>query len=219
MTIKNKTMMRCAVFASGGGSNFQVLIDRKNSGDLHVELSVLVVNNSTAGAVERARRNGIPVVHCAPSHFDDEQQYCDELQRHLDHYGVELIVLAGYMKKLPGAIVRKYCNRVINIHPALLPAFGGKGMYGAKVHQAVLDYGAKISGITIHFADEEYDHGPIILQVGVPVLDDDTVETLSARVLAMEHENLWRVVEAVGRGKIHVEGRRVRGQIWPYCRS
>ena len=206
-------MMQCAVFASGGGSNFQSLIDRKNVGDLHVDLSVLVVNNSGAGAVERAKRNGIPVVHCAPSHFDDEQRYTEELQRHLERYRIELIVLAGYMKKLPRAIVLNFRNRIINIHPGLLPAFGGKGMYGAKVHQAVLDYGAKISGITIHFADEEYDHGPIILQATVPVMDDDTVETLAARVLTIEHENLWRVVEAVGGGSVRVEGRRVLGQI------
>jgi phosphoribosylglycinamide formyltransferase-1 len=213
MVIEGESMMRCAVFASGGGSNFQSLIDRKNAGDLHVDLSVLVVNNSGAGAVERAKRSGIPVVHCAPSHFDDEQRYTDELQRHLQHYAIELIVLAGYMKKLPRAIVQNYRSRIINIHPGLLPAFGGKGMYGAKVHQAVLDYGAKISGITIHFADEEYDHGPIILQATVPVLDDDTAQTLAARVLAIEHANLWRVVEAVGRGSIRVEGRRVLGQI------
>jgi formyltetrahydrofolate-dependent phosphoribosylglycinamide formyltransferase len=206
-------MMRCAVFASGGGSNFQSLLDRKASGDLHVDLSVLIVNNSQAGAVARAKQNNIPVIHCAPSHFAKEESYVEELNRCFAQYAIELIICAGYMKKLPNAIVHSYHNRIINIHPGLLPAFGGKGMYGANVHRAVLDYGAKISGITAHFIDEEYDHGPVILQVAVPVMEDDTAETLAARVLLVEHANLWRAVEAVGRGSIHVEGRRVRGQI------
>jgi phosphoribosylglycinamide formyltransferase-1 len=201
------------VFASGGGSNFQSLIDRKLSGDLHVELSVLIVNNSGAGAAERARKHGIPVVHCAPSLFEDEARYSEALQNHLNRYGAELLILAGYMKKLPGNIVENYRNRIINIHPGLLPSFGGKGMYGKKVHQAVLDYGAKISGITIHFVDEEYDHGPIIHQAVVGVRDDDTVNTLAARVLEAEHANYWKIVEAIGQGALRVEGRRVFGEV------
>ncbi len=205
--------MRCAVFASGGGTNFQSLIDRRKSGDLHVDLSLLIVNNSTAGAVERAKRDNIPVVHLAPSRYDDEETYCNELLKHLQRFSIEMIVLAGYMKKLPASVVRKYHNRIINIHPALLPAFGGKGMYGARVHQAVIEYGAKISGITIHFVDEEYDHGPIIFQKSVPVSDSDTPESLAKKILAVEHENLWRAVEAVGCGRVRVEGRRVFGEI------
>jgi phosphoribosylglycinamide formyltransferase-1 len=205
--------MRCAVFASGGGSNFQSLLDRKAAGELQVELCVLIVNNSGAGAVQRAQNSGVPVVHCAPSHFTDQAVYAEELQRHLDHYRVDGIVLAGYMKMLPAPLVQKYRNRIINIHPGLLPAFGGKGMYGSRVHRAVLDYGAKISGITVHFVDEEYDHGPVIYQQAVPVLDSDTPQTLAARVLAVEHDSLWRVVNAFGRGTIRVEGRRVFGEI------
>jgi phosphoribosylglycinamide formyltransferase-1 len=206
-------MMRCAVFASGGGSNFQALLDRKDTGELHVDLCVLIVNNSTAGAAEKARLRGMPVVHLAPTHFPDETAYSAALMETLQRYGVELIALAGYMKKLPPAIVAAYRNRIINIHPGLLPAFGGKGMYGAHVHKAVLDYGAKVSGITVHFVDEEYDHGPIILQVAVPVLDGDTAETLAARVLAAEHANFWRAIEAAGRGALRIEGRRVAGEI------
>jgi phosphoribosylglycinamide formyltransferase-1 len=124
-----------------------------------------------------------------------------------------LIVLAGYMKKLPRAVVGAYRHRIINIHPGLLPAFGGKGMYGLNVHKAVIDYGAKVSGITVHFADEEYDHGPIILQETVAVHDDDTPETLAARVLEAEHANFWRAVEAVAQGRVHVDGRRVVGRV------
>jgi len=205
--------MRIAVFASGGGSNFQALLDRKACGDLHVEFASLFVNNSCAGAVVRAQRNGVPVVHCAPSHFEHESEYVDNLRQHLQKCQAELIVLAGYMKKLPEAIVSAYRNRIINVHPGLLPAFGGKGMYGNRVHEAVLNYGAKVSGVTIHFVDEEYDHGPIILQAPVPVMDDDTVATLSARVLIQEHPNFWRAIEAIARNDLRIEGRRVVGRI------
>ena len=206
-------MMRLAVFASGGGSNFQALLDRKNSGDLHVDFCLLIVNNSNAGAAQRAQRAGIPVEHCAPSHFPTEEAYVAALQGLLIRYGVDFIALAGYMKKLPRAIVASYRERIVNIHPGLLPAFGGKGMYGLNVHRAVLDYGAKVSGITVHFIDEEYDRGPIILQQAVPVLDNDTVETLASRVLAAEHDNFWRAIEAFSRGTLRVEGRRVVGEI------
>ncbi len=202
--------MRCAVFASGGGSNFQCLVDRKNAGDLHVELGVLVVNNSRAGAVKRAEEQKIPVVHCAPTGFPTEEAYTERLERHLKEYRIELIVLAGYMKKLPAPVVRAYRNRIVNIHPGLLPAFGGKGMYGMNVHRAVLEYGAKISGISVHFVDEEYDHGPVIFQTTVPVHCDDSPETLAARVLEAEHAHYWRVVEALGRGSVRIEGRKVR---------
>jgi len=204
---------RCAVFASGGGSNFQSLIDHRDTGELKAELCVLVVNNSTAGAAERARKSCIPVLHCAPSHFDDETVYAETLLRHLDEYNVDCIVLAGYMKMLPSQLVRRFRNRIINIHPGLLPAFGGKGMYGSNVHKAVLEYGAKVSGITVHFVDEEYDHGPVIYQQTVPVLDDDTPELLAARVLAVEHASLWKVVNAVSTGAVRVEGRRVFGEV------
>ncbi|MBN1307161.1 MAG: phosphoribosylglycinamide formyltransferase [Chitinispirillaceae bacterium] len=206
-------MMRCAVFASGGGSNFQALLDRKGAGDLHVEIAVLVVNNSSVGAVERAKKNSISVVHCAPSQFETEERYVESLRGHLQHYGVELIVCAGYMKKIPSPVVHAYRNRILNIHPGLLPAFGGKGMYGERVHKAVLEYGAKISGITVHFIDDEYDHGPIIMQRAVPVRDGDTPEKLAARVLKAEHAHYWRAVEAVGSGRIRIEGRRVVGRI------
>jgi phosphoribosylglycinamide formyltransferase 1 len=206
-------MVHCAVFASGGGSNFQSLIDRKKSGELTVDLSLLIVNNSGAGAVKRAEDNGIPVVHCAPSHFESETQYARELEANLDKYRIEYILLAGYMKKLPSVIVTRFRNRILNIHPGLLPAFGGKGMYGKRVHQAVLDFGAKISGITIHFVDEEYDHGPVIFQDVIPVKDDDNADSLASRVLQLEHASYWRVADAVCNGRMKVEGRRVIGTV------
>jgi len=202
--------MRCTVFASGGGSNFQALLDRRASGDLKsVDFALMIGNNSSAKAFDRARDSGISTMHMAPSHFVDEDAYAKRLGDALTEAGTELIVLAGYMKKLPSPIVRQYQNRIINIHPGLLPAFGGKGMYGINVHRAVLEYGAKLSGITVHFVDEEYDHGPVILQKSVPVLDGDDEHTLAARVLEAEHGNYWRAVEAVASGGVRVDGRKV----------
>ncbi|MDR0306648.1 MAG: phosphoribosylglycinamide formyltransferase [Chitinispirillales bacterium] len=214
--------LRCAVFASGGGSNFQALLDRRTKGDLHVDFVLMIGNNSKAAAFDRARSNNIPALHLAPSHFDDEESYAQALTDALVEAKVELIVLAGYMKKFPSRIVKEYHNRIVNIHPALLPAFGGKGMYGINVHKAVLEYGAKVSGITVHFVDEEYDHGPVIMQAAVPVLDDDNVETLAARVLEAEHQNYWVAVEAIAQGQIRVIGREVvhtKLRIYPYEKS
>jgi phosphoribosylglycinamide formyltransferase 1 len=206
-------MLKCAVFASGGGSNFQALIDRKEAGDLPVELALLIGNNSAANAFERARRHGIPGIHIPPSRFPDEGAFAAHLLSILRERSIDLIALAGYMKKIPHQVVAAYPNRIVNIHPALLPAFGGPGLYGEKVHQAVLDCGAKVSGITIHFVDDEYDHGPIIYQETVPVLDDDDAHSLAKRVLAVEHAGYWKVLRAISAGCITVRGRRVYGRV------
>jgi len=205
--------LRCAIFASGGGSNFQALINRKESGDLHVDFVLMVGNNSTAGAFEKARKHNIPSVHLAPSHFKSPDDYQSRLLAVLQEYRVELIVLAGYMKMLPSEVVHLYHNRIVNIHPGLLPAFGGKGMYGSRVHQAVLDYGAKITGVTVHFVNEEYDEGPVICQAPVKVNDTDDCQTLAGRVLEVEHSTYWRAIEAIAKGVIRVEGRRVTGYV------
>ncbi|NLD98658.1 MAG: phosphoribosylglycinamide formyltransferase [Fibrobacter sp.] len=204
-------MLRCAVFASGGGSNFQALLDRKEAGDLHVDFVLVLGNNSQAGAFERARKNNIPCIHFSSVQYPDLREYTAGMLSILDQYKVDLIILAGYMKMLPAEVVRLYRNRIVNVHPGLLPAFGGKGMYGSRVHQAVIDYGAKITGVTVHFVDEEYDHGPVIMQAPVAVLDTDDAYTLAERVLKVEHDTLWRAIEGIAQGKIVVEGRRVTG--------
>jgi phosphoribosylglycinamide formyltransferase, formyltetrahydrofolate-dependent len=205
--------MKCAIFASGGGSNFQELINRKESGDLHVDFALFIGNNSSAFAFERARKHSIKSLHIAPSHFPDENKYASKLLSVLRENKVELIALAGYMKKIPREILAAFPNRIVNIHPALLPAFGGKGLFGEKVHQAVLDYGAKVTGITIHFVDEEYDHGPIIFQDTVKVLDSDDAHTLAMRVLALEHASYWKALKGIASGAITVKDRRVYGTI------
>lgn len=205
--------LRCAVFASGGGSNFQALLDRKQSGDLHVDFVLMVGNNSTATAFDRARKHNIPSVHLAPSHFSSSAEYQKRLLDLLDEYRIELIILAGYMKMLPTEVVHRYRNRIVNIHPGLLPAFGGKGMYGSHVHQAVLDFGAKVTGVTVHFVNEDYDQGPVICQVTVKVDDKDDCKALAERVLKVEHDTYWRAIEAIAQGRIRVEGRRVIGDV------
>jgi phosphoribosylglycinamide formyltransferase-1 len=203
--------LRCAVFASGGGTNFQSLLDRQKTGDLHVDFALFIGNNSGAAAFERARKHAIPAVHCAPSHFASKEEYARKLAALLQEHRVELIVLAGYMKKLPSQIVKTYRNRIVNIHPALLPSFGGKGMYGGRVHEAVIASGVKVTGVTVHFVDDKYDHGPIILQRTVEVLDTDDPHSIAERVLTVEHASYWQAIEALALGKITVAGRRV---IW-----
>jgi phosphoribosylglycinamide formyltransferase-1 len=205
--------MKVAIFASGGGSNFQALLDRKKSGDLPVEFVLVVGNSSKAKAFDRARDSGIETLHISPSHFEEESKYTKTLLKALKDKGVELIVLAGYMKKIPSKLIEEFRNRIVNIHPALLPAFGGQGMYGMNVHKAVLDYGAKLTGITVHFVDEKYDHGAIIYQESVVVKDGDSAEDIAANVLKVEHNSLWRAVSAIAQGKISVESGRVVGEI------
>lgn len=194
--------MRLAVFASGGGSNLQVLLDAPNTG--HVVL--VISDRHSAGALQRAVERGIAVAVISPAeHPDFGQALLDTLVE----YEVEAIALAGYLRHIPDVVVQAYRNRILNIHPSLLPAFGGKGLYGRRVHQAVLDYGAKVTGATVHFVDETYDTGPIVLQKAVPVFPDDTAESLAERVLAVEHRIYPEAVQLLVADRLRVEDRRV----------
>jgi phosphoribosylglycinamide formyltransferase-1 len=179
--------MKLAVFASGGGSNFQAIVDAAASGRFSGEVVLCVSNRKAAGVLERAQTAGIPTVVLSPRNFDDAAEYEDVLLVTLSRYGVDFIALAGYLQKIPPKIVERFRGRIVNIHPALLPAFGGKGMYGIHVHEAVLAAGVSTSGATVHVVAEEYDTGPIVLQEAVPVEPGDTPETLAARVLEVEH--------------------------------
>ncbi len=202
-------MIKVAVMASGGGSNFQAILDRIKAGLLHAKVVLLISNNSKSGAMEKARAAGVEALHLAPSAFAVESEYAQTLQGHLSRTGAELIVLAGYMRKLPKEIVRQYRNRILNIHPALLPAFGGKGMYGDHVHEGVIEYGARITGVTVHLVDEEYDDGAIVMQKAVEVDPNDTADSLAARVLTVEHDTYWRAIELFAQGRVHITGRKV----------
>jgi phosphoribosylglycinamide formyltransferase-1 len=179
-----------AVFASGGGTNLQSLIDSCKDGALDGNISAVISNNSGAYALERARNENIDAYHISGKKFPERERFVGEMLRTLENHKVNLIVLAGYMKLLPVEVVRKYRNRILNIHPALLPKYGGKGMYGMNVHKAVIESGDRISGATVHFVDEIFDHGVILIQRTVPVLPDDDPESLAARVLKVEHKIL-----------------------------
>lgn len=183
-----------AVFASGGGTNLQALIDASRRGVFDGEIAAVISNNSGAYALERAKQAGIASYHISGGKFPEIGQLTAEILRALENHKVNLIVLAGYMKLLPVEVVRKYKNRILNIHPALLPKYGGKGMYGMNVHRAVIESGDKISGATVHFVDEIFDHGVILIQRTVPVLPGDDPETLAARVLEVEHKILPQAV-------------------------
>ncbi len=203
--------MNIAVFASGSGSNLQQIIDRQKSGELPVKISLFVGNNSKAPCFERAQEAAIPTLHISQSHFKTEEIYTEKLLTALKDAAVELIILAGYMKMLPPALIAAYPFKIINVHPALLPSFGGEGMYGIHVHRAVKEHGCRISGITIHFVDEEYDRGAIIHQESVPVFETDSAEDIAERVLNCEHNIYWQVIKAIAQKSIYVKNGRVCG--------
>ncbi|HEU4463997.1 MAG TPA: phosphoribosylglycinamide formyltransferase [Gemmatimonadota bacterium] len=193
-------MIRVAVFASGRGSNLEALFDSLE-GRRDAAVVLVASDRADAPALERARRRGVRTAVLAAT---DAGGMLAALERR----EVDWIVLAGYLKRIPGEVVRRYRNRILNIHPALLPAHGGKGMYGERVHAAVLKSGEKVSGASVHLVDEEYDRGPVVAREEVPVDPGDDPATLAARVLEVEHRLLPAVVIAAAEGRIRVEGGR-----------
>jgi formyltetrahydrofolate-dependent phosphoribosylglycinamide formyltransferase len=204
--------MNIAVFASGRGSNFQAILNAVGDGRLPALVALLVSNNSSAGALELARSQHIPAIYLSQKQCASEEAYVEQLLELLTRHKVDLIALAGYMKKIPVQVIARFRNRILNIHPALLPAFGGPGMYGIHVHEAVLASGVRQSGATVHIVDEEYDKGPIVMQKTVDVLPGDTPELLAARVLKIEHEIYPQALAAFAAKRVHIEGRSVRIQ-------
>jgi phosphoribosylglycinamide formyltransferase-1 len=192
-----------AVFGSGRGSNFQAILSAIGAGRIpRTRVQLVVSNNSSAGILDIARKHALLAVHLSQKQFPDERAFAHALLSLLRKQGVNLIVLAGYMKRLPARLVDAYRNRIVNIHPALLPKYGGQGMYGMHVHEAVIASGDQVSGVTVHLVDEEYDHGQILLQRSVPVLQGDTPQTLAARVLPVEHELYPEAIRMIAEGKI-----------------
>jgi len=201
--------IRVVAFASGGGSNVRAIYNNIVEGKLNALLAGVISNNSSCGALEHARHNDIPAFHISRKQFQTETAYEQKLLDVLQSLHTELIVLAGYMKMMPESIVRAYKNKMLNIHPALLPSFGGRGLYGHFVHQAVLDYGCKVSGVTVHLVDAEYDTGAPILQRCVPIKDDDTPETLAARVLEEEHKIYSDAIQLFAESRVKIDRRKV----------
>ena len=203
-------MLNIAVFASGRGSNFESLHRAILDQNIPARIVVVISNNSQAGALAIARSQNIPALHLSQKNFSDEEHYVQHLLRVLNSYAVNFIVLAGYMKKIHGEIISSFHNKIINIHPALLPKFGGAGMFGHHVHEAVIAAKEKKSGATVHIVDEEYDRGAIVLQDSVEVEEHDTPESLAAKVLKIEHVLLPKVVRLFAENKIIIENRIVR---------
>ncbi len=199
---------RLVVMVSGGGTNLQALIDACAVGRISARISGVISNKPGVYALERAQSAGIPTAVIRPSDHGAQEELDKAIISAIERFGGQALILAGYMSILGKEVVSRY--KIINIHPALIPSFCGKGFYGLRVHKAVLDYGAKVSGATTHFVDEGTDTGPIIMQKCVPILDGDTPEALAARVLEVEHEILVESVKLLCEGKLELEGRRVR---------
>ncbi len=192
---------RVAVLVSGSGTNLQALLDRfRTGGDPAARIVGVLASSPDAGALDRAHRAGVPTAV-----LGSREEDADRIRTVLDGWASNLVVLAGYLRRVPPDVVRRYRGRMLNVHPALLPAFGGKGMYGRRVHEAVLEEGVRVTGVTVHFVDEEYDRGPIAAQWPVPVLEGDDPERLAARVLRVEHRVLPEVVAAVARGVVRLD--------------
>jgi phosphoribosylglycinamide formyltransferase 1 len=198
--------MNLGFLVSHNGSNMQAIINACKSGTLNAVPAVVISNNSDSGALARARQESIPCT-CLNSKTHPFPESLDEaILESLLRHSVDIVILAGYMKKLGTKTLRRFSGAVLNIHPALLPKFGGKGMYGIHVHEAVLAAAEKETGVSIHLVDEEYDRGPVIAQTRVPVMPEDTPETLAARVLVQEHVLFSAVLQKIARGEITIPG-------------
>ncbi len=200
-------MLRVGVLVSGGGTNLQAIIDSIGNGDItNTSIEVVISNNKNAYALERAKNAGIDAVCISPKDYADRADFNEALIKCLDEYALDLVVLAGCLVVLPEELIRKYKNRIINIHPSLIPAFCGTGFYGLKVHEAALERGVKVVGATVHFVDEGTDTGPIIFQKPVMVKEGDTAEILQRRVM---EEAEWKImpmaIDAIANGRVEID--------------
>lgn len=198
--------LRIAVLASGNGTNFQAILDACRSGEIDGEIVALITNKRHAYAITRARQAGVEVIVMEPEKFKSRTLYCAKMAKALLERNVELVCLAGYLLKLEPCMVRAFPNRILNIHPALLPKYGGKGMYGRHVHDAVIKSGEAESGCTVHLVNEIYDEGPIIAQGKVAVDPSDTPESLAEKIHPVEHRLYVQVVRDVCAGKLDLDG-------------
>ncbi|MDA0986028.1 MAG: phosphoribosylglycinamide formyltransferase [Bacteroidetes bacterium] len=191
-------MLRVVVFASGRGSNLENLINASKKSNTYKIVGV-ISNNSNSGAIQIAKKNNISSFHFSLKNFINEEEFVNSLIQELQNLNCQLVVLAGYMKKVPKMVISKFENKIINIHPALLPEFGGEGMYGENVHKAVLESKNKYSGATVHFVNKDYDKGNILLQEKIEVFENDTIDSLAKRVLEVEHKILPLAIEVLAK--------------------
>ena len=204
-------MLKLAVLVSGGGTNLQAIIDAISAGKItNACISVVISNNANAYALERARAHGIEALCISPKDFESREAFNQAFLDKLNSYNVDLVVLAGFLVVLPEMMIKEYTNRIVNIHPSLIPSFCGKGFYGLKVHEGVLARGGKVTGATVHFVDEGTDTGPIILQKAVEVEQGDTPEVLQRRIMEQAEWNILpETINLIANGKVHVDGRVV----------
>lgn len=207
MSDKPASKLRIAVLISGGGTTLRNLIEKRNAGELDVDFRLVVSSNAQAGGLRFASEAGIPWVVLERSAYSSTEHYSRVVFNACRDAGADLVVMGGFLKHV--LVPEDYAGRVMNIHPSLVPAFCGKGFYGQKVHAAALEYGVKVSGCTVHWVDDHYDHGPIILQRTVEVRSDDTPETLAARVFVEECNALPQAISWVAQGRLRLDGRRV----------
>lgn len=203
-------MLKLGVLISGGGTNLQAIIDNIENGNINGKIVLIVSNRKEAYGLERGKKAGIESLYINPKDFNSHQEYNLHLIKEFKDRNVDLIVLAGYLKILSPEFIKEFKNRIINIHPSLIPSFCGDGFYGERVHKAVLDYGCKITGATVHFVDEGTDTGPIILQKCVEVAEDETVQSLQKKVLEIEHKILVEAVKLFCDKRISIKGRHVK---------
>lgn len=196
-----------AVLISGGGTTLLNLIEKINNGSLPVEIKLVISSSSKAGGLQYAAGESIPTLVVRRNDCDSPEAFSEAVFGPCREAGIELVVMGGFLKHIP--IPPDFENRVMNIHPGLIPAFCGQGFYGQRVHEAVLEYGAKVSGCTVHFVDNEYDHGPVILQRAVPVEEGDTPKSLAERIFHAECEAYPQAISLFAAGKLKVENRRV----------
>lgn len=199
-------MLKLGFLASHRGSNMQSIIDACKAGQLAAEPAVVISNNADSGALERARQEGIPARHLSNRSEGSEAAVDEAIANTLAEFEVELVILAGYMKRIGPRTLAEFENRILNIHPCLLPKYGGQGMYGMRVHEAVIAAGDTESGVTIHLVNEEYDKGAILAQQSVAVHEGDTAESLAERVLAVEHSLYADTIARIANGDIKLEG-------------
>lgn len=204
-------MLKLAVLVSGSGTNLQAVIDAINAQKIkNAKISLVISNNKNAYALKRAEQNGIPAKCISPKDFDEREDFNDALLGEIVEAGADLIVLAGFLVNIPAKMVQRFPNKIINIHPSLIPAFCGKGYYGLKVHESAISRGVKLTGATVHFVDEGTDTGPIILQQAVPVEETDTPEILQKRVMEQaEWIILPKAIDMIANGRIKIIGNKV----------
>lgn len=201
--------LNLAVLVSGNGSNLQALIDAVSQGRINGRIAAVISDRKDAYALQRANNHGIEAIALDKREFAGKAAFDAELSKQFRSRNIDLIVLAGFLSILPTEITKEYEGKIINIHPSLIPAFCGKGFYGEKVHKAVIEHGAKMSGATVHFVDEGTDTGPIILQQSVEVAEGETPETLAAKVLVIEHQLIVKAAALFCEGRILLDGKKV----------